>query len=335
MNNEFRSILSEEIGEFFELKVKDKAYYTVMHYRNALHDLDDYLAQTKVQSKELTKWLLDGWINTLQGKPATKQAKVCQIRMFCRYLRNIGIPAADPDLPIVRQEYIAYHFSDAELDLIYDWSDNLKDHYREMSSNRLFFLEFPVIFRILLCCGTRIGETIALKVRDIDFSSGCLCMRSNTKNGKQRVVPMHPDLTEILKCYCERMGILLNPDSVLFPREAGSEFTVRQKTVSYAFRTILIRLGIASADMKSGNAAMHERGPCIHCLRHAFAFRSFQQCESHGMPVNGLIPFLSFYLGHEKLDETEKYLKFSPDLQPGLTEEFESFSSSLFPEVLS
>ena len=47
-----------------------------------------------------------------------------------------------------------------------------------------------------------------------------------------------------------------------------------------------------------------------------------------------MVPYLSIYLGHERLDETEKYLKYSPDLRLDVTKLFEDYSSSLFPGVL-
>lgn len=330
---EYHSILKEEIKEFFELQVSNKAQYTRMHYRSTLEELDSYLGQTKAQTKELTKQQLDDWIRSLKGKPSTIQGKACKVRKLCRFLRDIGIQAADPDLPIVRQDYVAYHFTDAELERLYDWIDNLEIHYRKLESNETLFIAFPVIFRILLCCGTRIGETLSLKVGDIDFSSGCIHLLRNTKGKKQRIVPMHQDLTVILKLYCERIAIIHNPDSVLFPRYFGSETPIKQKTITCVFHTLLLRLGIASPAITSDDS-LHERGPCIHCLRHAFAFRAFRQCESHGMAVNDMVPYLSYYLGHERLNETEKYLKFSPELQPETTDTFDSYSSSVFPEVL-
>lgn len=45
------------------------------------------------------------------------------------------------------------------------------------------------------------------------------------------------------------------------------------------------------------------------------------------------IPFLSIYMGHCDLTETEKYLKFSSDMFPENTELFEAYTEGIFPEV--
>lgn len=43
--------------------------------------------------------------------------------------------------------------------------------------------------------------------------------------------------------------------------------------------------------------------------------------------------FLSTYLGHDSLYETEKYLKYSGDCFEDTLTKFESFAGDLFPEV--
>ena len=75
------------------------------------------------------------------------------------------------------------------------------------------------------------------------------------------------------------------------------------------------------------------RGPCLHCLRHYFVINSLRKLIAEGIPIDNYIPYLSIYLGHDSLDETEKYLKFSPDI---FTDEVELFSESILdilPEV--
>ena len=51
---------------------------------------------------------------------------------------------------------------------------------------------------------------------------------------------------------------------------------------------------------------------------HYFAIHSFAQAEQNGRPAEDSVPFLSVYLGHHDMDETEKYLKFSGDMFPGI-----------------
>jgi site-specific recombinase XerD len=77
----------------------------------------------------------------------------------------------------------------------------------------------------------------------------------------------------------------------------------------------------------------YERGPCQHCLRHVFVFKSFAQAQKNGRNIDDCVPFLSIYLGHDSLRETEKYLKFSSELFPNALELFENYTGMVFPEV--
>ena len=81
------------------------------------------------------------------------------------------------------------------------------------------------------------------------------------------------------------------------------------------------------------NRKKYERGPCLHCLRHVFAFKSFAKAEHEGTLLNDAIPYLSLYLGHDSLSETEKYLKFSNEMFPESIDTFGSFMCELLPEV--
>lgn len=77
----------------------------------------------------------------------------------------------------------------------------------------------------------------------------------------------------------------------------------------------------------------HERGPCLHCLRHTFTFRSFSKAEAEGYPLDDSVPFLSTYLGHENITETDKYLKFSYELYPDAHKRISQYTANVFPEV--
>ena len=74
-----------------------------------------------------------------------------------------------------------------------------------------------------------------------------------------------------------------------------------------------------------------QRGPCLHCLRHVFVFKAFSNSEKNGQRIDDIIPYLSIYLGHDSLRETEKYLKFSSELFPDEMKLFEQYTTQVFP----
>jgi integrase len=123
------------------------------------------------------------------------------------------------------------------------------------------------------------------------------------------------------------MGITGTPEAFLFP-SINPERPITIQSVRYRFNAILKILGIALPNRKR-----HERGPCQHCLRHVFVFKSFARAQANGRSINESVPFLSIYLGHDSLQETEKYLKFSSELFPNALELFEHYAGAAFPEA--
>lgn len=184
-----------------------------------------------------------------------------------------------------------------------------------------------MILRILYGCGLRVGETVALKVSDVDFDTGVITLKE-AKNRKQRLVPMHETLTPILKQYCAAMGILHIPTAYLF-QTINHEEHITVKNAKHKFDDLLNSSNIRMPDRK-----FHERGPCLHCLRHIFTIKSFANLEAIGMPLNDIIPYISVYLGHENFKATEQYLKFSPDLFPEELDKFADFTSDIIPEEI-
>lgn len=127
--------------------------------------------------------------------------------------------------------------------------------------------------------------------------------------------------------YCLAMGIFEKTEGWLFP-SSKTDSHISGRSVKNRFDKIL-----KDNDIRLANRKKHERGPCLHCLRHVFAFKSFAQAERAGRHIDDAIPYLSIYLGHDSLDETSKYLKFSSELFPEAVENFGDFMYDLLPEV--
>ena len=84
--------------------------------------------------------------------------------------------------------------------------------------NKFIEKEMPLILRLLFCCGLRVGETLNIKVGDVDFKRNLIILRV-TKKYKQRVVPYGEELSEIIYLYCIGMGILNDSGAYLFPAQ--------------------------------------------------------------------------------------------------------------------
>jgi len=320
----FKSILHEELTDFLSIRTASMGKSALAHDKYYLDKFDNYLISLGCGAKELSEDIIIGWMRSLSGKSSSIANEVIVIRVFLKRLASIGIHVYIPPIPKVADDYVPYIFSDTELENIFYQSDNMTQ--KKCPRNPQIHLEFPMILRLLYGCGLRIGETLSLRMSDVDLDNGVLALRY-TKGDKQRLVPMHTSLHEILRRYCMAMGLLGDPKKYLFP-SFSLDSPVTTKTALHRFEDILMLTNITLPGRNK-----HQRGPCLHCLRHIFAFKSFINAELDGRGMNDAVPFLSIYLGHDSLNETEKYLKFSSELYPKAMELFEVFTEDVFPEV--
>ncbi len=90
--------------------------------------------------------------------------------------------------------------------------------------------------KVALGTGMRLGEQLRLSWERVDFSPGVLIL-TKTKSGKDREVPMNPEVFEILKALLEGSAgkgyVFINP-------ETGT----RVKEIKTGFRTALKMAGI-------------------------------------------------------------------------------------------
>ena len=320
----FHSIFKDDISNFLAVRRTVLGVSAFKHDVSYLTCFDTFLSNIGLQERTISETVFNEWQKTLTGKTRTKAEKIGIIRIFIKYLQSVGVSAYVPIIPKVIDDYIPYVFSDEELEKLFSAADNIKICKRQPNPD--IKTVFPMILRILYGCGLRIGETLTLKMKDIDLKRGILTLL-HTKNEKHRLVPMSPSLTVILQQYCLAMGIIGTPDAFLFP-DKNPAIPMSIRAVYNKFDVILKNL-----EIKLPNRNRYERGPCQHCLRHVFVLKSFAKAQKIGRNIDDSVPFLSIYLGHNSLKETEKYLKFNCELFPNALELFEDYTEKVFPEV--
>ncbi len=321
----FNSIYSDELAQYYELRSLSLKDSPLKHTLCYLKRFDDFLCTNVDARGQLTETLMEKWVGTLNGKSRSIAAEITAVRKFLRYLAvSSGETVFIPMEPKVRDDYVPYLFSDDELDMIFHSADNLVLHDKRW--DQLLAIESPVIFRLLYSCGLRIGETVRLKTSDVDLDNGILRM-INTKGDKHRLVPVADGMKDILQRYSMAMGLVGKDDAWFFPSSVRDSH-ISEQSVKQIFERIL-----SDNDIHLENRKKRERGPCLHCFRHVFAFKSFAKAEREGRHVNDAIPYLSIYLGHENLNETSKYLKFSSEMFPEALEAFGAYMVDIIPEV--
>ena len=320
----FKSAYSDLLSSYYSLRKSVLSESARKHELCYLRRFDDYIEKNSDKNSVFSEEFINGWISSLHGKRSSMENEVIVIRQFLQYLAISGQRVFLPAIPKVHDDYVPYIFSDAELSSIFQSADNIIQ--KDYKADPYLVIEFPVIIRLLYCCGLRTGETLKLNMIDVDLENGILRL-VNTKGDKHRLVPMDPGMTDILSKYCLLMDLHGKECKWLFPSSRSNDH-ISEQAVKHRFERILQENGI---QMK--NRQKHERGPCLHCMRHVFAFKSFAKSEQEGRHLDDAIPYLSIYLGHEDLNETEKYLKFSNALFPEFIDAFGDFMSGLMPEV--
>ena len=99
---------------------------------------------------------------------------------------------------------------------------------------------------------------------------------------------MSEKMTDILTRYCLAMGLVADCEAWLFPGNDNTNH-IPDNSVKNRFRYIL-----KDNDIELKNRKKHERGPCLHCMRHVFAFKSFKQTEILGMSLSDSVPFFLY-----------------------------------------
>lgn len=323
--NEFKSIFKNELAEYLAISQGTISDGTLQNTRRILLSFDSLLAEEN--TGEISERTVNRWIGRLlqTNAPKTVSDKVSYLRKFLRYLQYEGYSVFMPDCPKTSDSYVPYIFSDEEIQMLLASADSWGSRHTDPQTRQMD-MEFCMLLRMLLGCGFRLGEPLAARVKDINFSRGTILIR-HAKNNKQRVVPMDVTLTRMLEKYCIAMAIKTEPESHLFPSVRKKGAAVTKGTFGLRFRKLLQQTNLCVP------RKAHSRGQCLHCFRHYFAIHSFVQAEKKGRPVNDSVPFLSVYLGHHDMNETEKYLKFSSDMFPEYTELFEDYAVSVFMEV--
>lgn len=326
MSYKLKSIFRDDINLHLILRKEELSSEAYRHCKHTVMLFDDYLHSIGLLEKSIDESVIDDWIKKISDGISinTVGGHIHHIRQLLLFLRGNGYYCFIPRTIAVKDTYVPYLYTDQDIEHIFKIADSFTAPHAVKNINIAY--EMPLLLRLLYCCGMRVGEAISIKVGDIDFERKLFLLRV-TKKYKQRLVPFDVELSEILYLYCIAMGIINNSEAYLFPEENISTH-INANSVGNYYRIIRKKAGI-----NSPRANKNVRGACLHCFRHTFAVRSFDKNGRRGISPRESVPFLSTYLGHDSLYETEKYLKYSGDYFEDTLTKFESYAGDLFPEV--
>lgn len=286
------SCFAAELENFRQIKlasgVKDVSIERYINY------FDDFIRSHDVKKIIFTNDLNKEWI-----KPRSEEGEVIRyVRVnysieFLTYLKAKGYDVYIPRrLPYKSSRVQFYIYTEEERDQYFSYIDSI-DYVKDP----MIALAYPVIFRILYCCGTRVGETLSIKKKEVDLEQGIILLRK-TKNGKERIIPLSRSLHELLKQYASKCFYLKTDEDYLFSHI--DKRRINEQSIYWAHRRALEHAEIPYVG--GGN------GPRVHDWRHTMAVTSLENFSSSGANLYNVLPILKNYLGHTKVVSTEKYL---------------------------
>jgi integrase len=260
------------------------------------------------------------WVDSSASEVYRNQ-KIAVIRQFALYLNRIGetayiVPVAYRS--IERNDFIPHIYSKKELALIFMAADNHGKYGKLPYSN----LSFPLVLRMLYGCGLRISEALSLKVKSVDLVNGILKIK-DTKFFKDRLIPMHKNLTRRCVIYAQAALAMSAPDDFFFP-PVNIEQRISNAAFNWYFKKLLKQSGIQREDTN--------RGFRVHDMRHTFAVHCLQKLDCSGMDMAAVLPILATYMGHTSYIGTGTYLHLTSELYPEIINKVNDVYSVLIPQ---
>lgn len=212
-------------------------------------------------------------------QPRSRARLISGIRAFFKFLRIEGYIINDPsellELPFIGRS-LPDVLSVQEIDAMISAIDYTKNEA----------LRNETIIETLYGSGLRVSELTALRVSRIDPEHGF--MRVEGKGSKQRLVPLSPRATELIRQYMElrnKQPVKSGSEDILFLNRRGAPLT---------------RIMIFYIVSQLAEAAGITKKVSPHTLRHSFA--------THLLEGGANLRAIQEMLGHESIATTEIYV---------------------------
>lgn len=260
--------------------VRDCKPSTMRDYRNMVRVLDRQFGKRKIET--ITTEDIDLWISGYGGSNRTRQKYLVGLgSIFKRAMKVYGLPRNPADLverPRVRRA--------AKIDVLRP--EEVLALVRAAESE-----QDAAIFHTAAFAGLRMGELLALRWRDMDFTRRTIHVRENwtqgetttPKGGTERAVPMAEEVAERLARLGQRDHFSAD-DDLVFCTERGGH--LGYKSLKERYRAAL-------------RAARLREDFRFHNLRHTFGSTVIRHADSREVME---------WMGHADLTTTRRYLAF-------------------------
>jgi integrase len=310
----FESAFAEEMNAF--LDYHSAAGRLERSFYNHLRNFDRFCVDHDIREPSFSKDDATKWVQKRDFEASTTHySRVNGIKNFLIYLDKKEYDVfITRDVKFKPTDFQPHIYTDDETERYF----RVVDVYTS-SRNRKHAIQYPVLFRLLYCCGTRINETLGIKKCDVDLEAGIIKL-NETKNNHERFVVLGNDMRGLMSQFAGKCFYLLDDDGYVFTNHNGGRLS---GTAIYdAHREFLRLAGIPFMGDSSG--------PRVHDWRHTMAVKSFKQMIDSGLDMYVALPILSTYLGHKGIDSTERYVRLTMSMYPHIEERFREKIEAVF-----
>lgn len=314
----YESTLAPHMGDFIHYKRTQGVKYSAVPL--SLRSFSRFLAERETGAASIDKELIDEWCSLRPNESRlTQRRRIIETTQFLKYLSEIGIivhlPSTTRKLR-TKGSFVPYIFSKEELRRFFKECDTIRA--RTLSVMPVLL---PVFFRLLLGCGLRISEALALKYGDVDVDNGVIVIRMSKFN-KDRIVPLSTSMLAVLNNFRAAYHKIPKGDNTPFFAHRDGR-AIRQDNIYMWYRKLLWTARISHGGR--GN------GPRVHDFRHTFAVYSLKSMTDKGMDIYCALPLLSTYLGHATVSATGEYVRLVQDKFPEIVEKTSAITAFVIP----
>ena len=183
----------------------------------------------------------------------------------------------------------------------------------------------PALIRLLYATGLRISEALSLKDQDVHPADRTIIVK-DSKNGKERLIPISSSLAEVLTEYLhyrQKLPLHKNRGNRFFINLCGRPCT--RDNIDTWFKRIL----------RTANISGLRQGLRLHDLRHTFSVHSLAMMAEKDVDLYCALPTLSTYLGHQSLESTNAYVRLTAEMYPDLLKDANLICLNVFPNTQS